>query len=629
MTDKDDKRFAEIPKDSIKTMAESVGISGLADGIAAMLAEDVCYRLREMTQTSCQFMKHSRRKKLTVEDFNRALHWSSVEPIFGYGSTEPLPFRSLKEGDYFVVDDREVNLVDVSLSANVPKECPEKQLQVYSVSVDFKTFQDSGIAHASSGALPDDMLHYYQRVTKAILGDDMQLRKIALQDLQTNAKIASLLPYFVSFVGSVKTVSHDLGQLSHLMYIVKSLLRNPYIYLGPFVHNLISSVSYCILEPLAASINPLNDHWVLRDYAALLLAEIVTLYGDTISGLEHQVLLSLQEVLADSVRPLCSHYGAVVGLSALGWKAVERILYPHLLSYWSNLQLVLDDCSVSNSQVKDDGHKVYGAIVVAVEKLISSKAVALSVPDGVMYMQSLEDGDTSLCPNTSSNLQQNPSDFPYCTGNQSVLMLQGDASGSMGFLKETEAGISAPSPPPLSQAYDELYELFGDSLALRFGTGGRALGGVTNDGKMAGSNETGAKDLEKGRHVQRRLLRSVGDIEPSRHSSPRGTSSRTGVSGRARHRAERAGRGCPSPTVREVFQVARPMITNPTIRLRISGAATPVRSLGRSPRTQQVQTPTPAYSVSNKASHNIPLIGKMGKVFRGIPRSEFCLAVLL
>ncbi len=37
---------------------------------------------------------------------------------------------------------------------------------------------------------------------------------------------------------------------------------------------LVQGVLYCMLEPLAASINPLNDHWVLRDYAARLLAQI-------------------------------------------------------------------------------------------------------------------------------------------------------------------------------------------------------------------------------------------------------------------------------------------------------------------------------------------------------------------
>lgn len=44
---------------------------------------------------------------------------------------------------------------------------------------------------------------------------------------------------------------------------------------------------------------------------------------------------------------------------------MERVLYPHLSTYWTNLQAVLDDYSVSNAQVKADGHKVYGAILVS------------------------------------------------------------------------------------------------------------------------------------------------------------------------------------------------------------------------------------------------------------------------
>ena len=39
--------------------------------------------------------------------------------------------------------------------------------------------------------------------------------------------------------------------------------------------SLISTVMYCILEPLAVSINPLNDHWALRDYAARLLSQVL------------------------------------------------------------------------------------------------------------------------------------------------------------------------------------------------------------------------------------------------------------------------------------------------------------------------------------------------------------------
>lgn len=43
-------------------------------------------------------------------------------------------------------------------------------------------------------------------------------------------------------------------------------------------------------------------------------------HRDLAGSLYTQVLQSLQKVLGDPVRPLCSHYGAVVGLHALGWK---------------------------------------------------------------------------------------------------------------------------------------------------------------------------------------------------------------------------------------------------------------------------------------------------------------------
>lgn len=134
--------------------------------------------------------------------------------------------------------------------------------------------------------------------------------QVALQDLQTNSKIAALLPYFVYVVSGVsagngmasggvsepapglgwggssllnpvpmpcrqvKSVSHDLEQLNRLLHIARSLIQNPFLCLGSYVRSLIASVMYCALEPLAASINPLNDHWTLRDYAAMLLSRI-------------------------------------------------------------------------------------------------------------------------------------------------------------------------------------------------------------------------------------------------------------------------------------------------------------------------------------------------------------------
>ncbi|XP_030880670.1 TAF6-like RNA polymerase II p300/CBP-associated factor-associated factor 65 kDa subunit 6L [Leptonychotes weddellii] len=459
MSEREERRFVEIPRESVRLMAESTGLE-LSDEVAALLAEDVCYRLREATQNSSQFMKHTKRRKLTVEDFNRALRWSSVEAVCGYGSQEALPLRPAREGELYFPEDREVNLVELALATNIPKGCAETAVRVHVSYLDGKgNLAPQGSVPSAVSSLTDDLLKYYQQVTRAVLGDDPQLMKIALQDLQTNSKIAALLPYFVYVVSGVKSVSHDLEQLHRLLQVARSLVRNPHLCLGPYVRSLVGSVLYCVLEPLAASINPLNDHWTLRDGAALLLSHIFWTHGDLVSGLYQQILLSLQKVLADPVRPLCSHYGAVVGLHALGWKAVERVLYPHLSTYWTNLQAVLDDYSVSNAQVKADGHKVYGAILVAVERLLKMKAQAAEPNKGGPSGRGCRRSDD--LPWDSLLLQESPSGGSAEPGFGSVLPLPPGG-----------AGPEDPSPSvTLADIYRELYAFFGDSLATRFGTG--------------------------------------------------------------------------------------------------------------------------------------------------------------
>lgn len=51
MADREERRFAEVSRESVRLMAESAGVE-LSDDVAALLAEDVCYRLREATQVS-------------------------------------------------------------------------------------------------------------------------------------------------------------------------------------------------------------------------------------------------------------------------------------------------------------------------------------------------------------------------------------------------------------------------------------------------------------------------------------------------------------------------------------------------------------------------------------------------
>ncbi|XP_077444306.1 TAF6-like RNA polymerase II p300/CBP-associated factor-associated factor 65 kDa subunit 6L [Stigmatopora argus] len=629
MAEREERRFAEVSRESVKLMAESAGAE-LADDVAALLAEDVCYRLREAAQSSSHFMRHAKRRKLTVEDFNRALRWSNVEAVCGYGSQDALPFRPAKEGELFFTEDRDVNLVELALATNIPKGCAETMVRVYVSYLDGRgNVEPQGTVPSAVQTLSEDLLKYYQQMTRAILGEDAQLMKVALLDLQSNSKIAALLPYFVYVISGVKSVSHDLEQLNRLLHMVKSLVQNPYLYLGSYVRSLVSSVMYCVLEPLAASINPLNDHWTLRDYAALLLSHIFWTHGDLVSGLYHQILLSLQKVLSDPVRPLCSHYGAVVGLHALGWKAVERVLFPHLPAYWANLQAVLDDYSVSNAQVKADGHKVYGAILVAVERLLKMKALAADGgPAAAAHWGSA--AGASGYGVSSPGLSPPPEPLSEA------------ALGIASHLQTGGAGCPWEdwTPVPLPAMYCELYSFFGDSLAVRFSTGHGASARPAQAGHARKDPPGPASNHEAARKMPQ--LTANLNISPRRDGSPRTDppppslaatgrgvprSSSSSVQ-RSRSSASRSGQRQAAPP-RDVFPKARfssPQAGPPVFSFLIGG-----RQMGRSCRGrrpfQTAFAPSAALpAVPPRAyAHKLPVIGRVGKPVGRWARSHYSL----
>uniref|UniRef100_A0A8C1ZBF1 TAF6-like RNA polymerase II, p300/CBP-associated factor (PCAF)-associated factor n=1 Tax=Cyprinus carpio TaxID=7962 RepID=A0A8C1ZBF1_CYPCA len=610
-TGREERRFAEVPRESIKLMAESTGVE-LSEEVAALLAEDVCYRLREATQNSSQFMRHAKRRKLSVEDFNRALRWSNTETVCGYGAQDALPFRPLKEGELFFVEDREINLVELALATNIPKGCAETMVRVHVSYLDGKgNLEPQGTVPTAVQSLSEDLLKYYQQITRAILGEDPHLMK-------------------------VKSVSHDLDQLNRLLHMVKSLVQNPYLYLGSYVRSLVSSVMYCILEPLAASINPLNDHWTLRDYAALLLSHIFWTHGDLVSGLYHQILLSLQKVLSDPVRPLCSHYGAVVGLHALGWKAVERVLYPHLPAYWANLQAVLDDYSVSNAQVKADGHKVYGAILVAVERCLKMKALSLTLA---------AEGSSAGLPGTTTGAVGFRENSPGLSPPPEPL-----SEPPLGIASHLQAGGAGCqweewTPVSLPAMYCELYSFFGDSLAVRFSTD-PPLGGAPPPGPcqpLEGRKEpaSSAPNLENTRKMPQ--LTASMNISPRQDGSPRmepqppslaatvpgrslsRSSSSSSVS-RSRSSSSRPGRS--TSQSRDIFPKSRfplPQAGPPAFSFIIGGRQMGRRCQGR--RFQTSFTPTPPLTTlpPRAYAHKLPVIGRVSKPVRRWTCSHYSL----
>lgn len=53
----------------------------------------------------------------------------SLQAVSGYGAQDALPFRSVKEGELFCVEDRDINLIELALATNIPKGCAETMVR--------------------------------------------------------------------------------------------------------------------------------------------------------------------------------------------------------------------------------------------------------------------------------------------------------------------------------------------------------------------------------------------------------------------------------------------------------------------------------------------------------------------
>lgn len=110
------------PKDSVKDVAESLGITNLRDNIATALATDIEYRIRDIAQSAAKYMKHSKRSRMTTSDIDNALRQKNIEPLYGFfppytgGKAKGPWFRTVQTASgvpMYMVEDEEVDFDSV------------------------------------------------------------------------------------------------------------------------------------------------------------------------------------------------------------------------------------------------------------------------------------------------------------------------------------------------------------------------------------------------------------------------------------------------------------------------------------------------------------------------------------
>lgn len=85
-----------------------------------------------------------------------------------------------------------------------------------------------------AGSLSPALVQYYNATTAALLGDQGEAARFALEDVSTNPKISGLLPFYVSFIRTgIQKHSGQGGLLKRLLLFLKALFANPHLNFSP------------------------------------------------------------------------------------------------------------------------------------------------------------------------------------------------------------------------------------------------------------------------------------------------------------------------------------------------------------------------------------------------------------
>ncbi|KAJ5620879.1 Transcription initiation factor TFIID complex 60 kDa subunit [Penicillium lagena] len=360
--------------DNIRDVAESVGIANLNHDVTENLARDVEYRVAQVLEEALKSMRHGKRTVLTTQDISLALRVLDVEPLYGYESIRPLRFgeASLGPGQpLFYVEDEEVDFEKL-INAPLPRVPREVSFTAHWLAVEGvqpsipqnPTAADSrnlelvskgpnanSTLAAMSGTgdvavkplvkhvLSKELQLYFEKVCSAFLDETSEdYRTSGYSSLREDPGLHQLVPYFVQFIA--EKVTHSLKNifvLTQVMHMAEALVQNKSLYVDPYIASLVPSILTCLIGRQLGGATDLDEQFALRDLAASLLGLIAKKYSHSSHMLKPRLVRSCLKNLLDPSKPFGAHYGAIIGLHAVGGAEVVRVLILPNLSEYSKL----------------------------------------------------------------------------------------------------------------------------------------------------------------------------------------------------------------------------------------------------------------------------------------------------
>ncbi|GJJ15644.1 hypothetical protein Clacol_009922 [Clathrus columnatus] len=357
--------------ESVKDVADSLGITNLSDDVASALASDVEYRMHQVVEEASKFMRHARRTTLTPSDIDHALRVLNIEPLYGHSPANLPKFKKVSvpsSAPVYFVEDEELDLDKVLKEEKVflPKAVswtahwlavegvqpliPENPPSIPKTDIPAEEpfGQAADPSQAAARAKPQlikrpankeplvkhvlskELQLYYNRLTAALIPPptDSGKRTAALASLRIDAGLQSLLPYLVRWVaeGVVASLRSGLDTeaegrtIEVWLEVLGALLENTNFFIEPYLHQMLPP----LLSILLTSTLPVSHSTHLRTLAAQILSRLLTAHSTTYPSLPPRVMKTLLLALIAPGRSKGTREGAVRGLMGVGKEATRK-----------------------------------------------------------------------------------------------------------------------------------------------------------------------------------------------------------------------------------------------------------------------------------------------------------------
>lgn len=346
--------------DSVKDVADSLGITNLSDDVAKTLAQDVEYRIHAIIQEASKFMRHAKRTTMRTSDISHALRVLNVEPLYGFAANNSVKYQEapLAPGQppLYYIEDEEVEFEKL-INMPLPKVPREVTYTAHWLAIEGvqpaipqnpPPIDTKAESTETNGAGPEvtvkplvkhvlskELLLYFERIGKAVLDESNDtLRTAAVASLRNDPGLHQLLPYFVQFIA--EKVTHNLKSLFSLNMMLQmssALLDNPNLFIEPYVHQMLPPILTCLIAKRLGDSDEAQDHYDLRDLAASILGIMCDRHGEAYQTLRPRLTKTLLQAYLDNKEPFTTHYGAIIGLTRMGRAVVRLLILPNASTY--------------------------------------------------------------------------------------------------------------------------------------------------------------------------------------------------------------------------------------------------------------------------------------------------------